>query len=196
MRGNQIRVIIAGSGIGSIPAHAGKPSGCAWTDEMCRVYPRPCGETVDYARTRAVLWGLSPPMRGNQMIRTGLPSPAGSIPAHAGKPLPATFRDVHVRVYPRPCGETGKAPPVCTSGLGLSPPMRGNQRVGPVRPDIIRSIPAHAGKPLPSPSRISVSRVYPRPCGETARRAGLCEDGIGLSPPMRGNPMPSPESAC
>ena len=55
--------------LGSIPAHAGKPGFAisAPGAATCRVYPRPCGETVNVSSD-------------------DLSGAGGSIPAHAGKP--------------------------------------------------------------------------------------------------------------
>ena len=76
-------------GVGSIPAHAGKPT----TTRRQRTVP-------DY--------GLSPPMRGNRFPRAPCRIRlVGSIPAHAGKPRPPVPISIeHRPVYPRPCGET------------------------------------------------------------------------------------------
>ena len=49
------------------------------------------------------------------------------------------------------------------------------------------SIPARAGEPLPRRLPAILSRVYPRPCGGTARLAIFSRIPWGLSPPVRGN---------
>ena len=147
MRGNRSGKCRAISCIGSIPAHAGKPTVSSGCDHNLRVYPRACGETLDAAPQSGSVWGLSPRMRGNQLPINCNSSKQGSIPAHAGKPV-SDFRNPGVRrVYPRACGETWSARPHSLRNLGLSPRMRGNQ----CRPGAIYSeqgsIPAHAGKP-------------------------------------------------
>ena len=87
MRGNQfLRQFYAG-GMGSIPAHAGKPRGDAEREMGNRVYPRPCGETLAIPSKSSYLGGLSPPMRGNPLQSNLMRRLLGSIPAHAGKPL-------------------------------------------------------------------------------------------------------------
>ncbi len=50
-----------------------------------------------------------------------------------------------------------------------------------------RSIPAHAGEPVPDPVPTKISRVYPRACGGTQSVPVLVADDGGLSPRMRGN---------
>ena len=94
-------------------------------------------------------------------------------------------------VYPRACGGTSVWTPSSCSSSGLSPRLRGNQvalpaRVGegfpPVYPRAcggttwsvrsfliskVRSIPAPAGEPPPSPGAAEQTQVYPRACGGT-----------------------------
>ncbi len=71
----------------SIPAHAGKPRGRSRPSGRRSVYPRPRGEAgVDPFLDRGYL-GLSPPTRGSRPSARRILSGAGSIPAHAGKPL-------------------------------------------------------------------------------------------------------------
>ena len=65
--------------------------------------------------------------------------------------------------------------------------MRGNRPWRTPRSTTTGSIPAHAGKPRPPPRRSRPSRVYPRPCGETAITTPGMRVPSGLSPPMRGN---------
>ena len=71
-----------------------------------KVYPRVGGETLrgldgDLARV-----GLSPRGRGNPTPTASRPTPTGSIPAWAGKPLPACGGSADRAVYPRVGGET------------------------------------------------------------------------------------------
>ena len=56
---------------------------------------------------------------------------------------------------------------------------------------LIRSIPAHAGEPPPRVARELAPQVYPRPRGGTSARMGAVPRPSGLSPPTRGNPIPS-----
>ena len=111
----------------------------------------------------------------------------GSIPAHAGKPVPRSETPALHRVYPRPCGETQSVRVRAWWQPGLSPPMRGNQRAIGQVPAAHGSIPAHAGKPIASTTCPGLSWVYPRPCGETRATTQAFRPMSGLSPPMRGN---------
>ena len=200
---------------------------------VARVYPRPCGETHVSRGHRTGAEGLSPPMRGNPQgrVRNVQSCLDGSIPAHAGKPL----SECSSMMAGCPCGETmvvvpyrhhaGSIPahagkpsstddPAREKRRGLSPPMRGNRRIG-----VWKHHPAYQGLSPPmrgnhalhcadartltpglSPpmrgnhgyklalSNLVWAWVYPRPCGETLtlfdRRGAFI---MGLSPPMRGN---------
>ena len=129
-------------------------------------------------------------MRGNLLERYASRIAVGSIPAYAGEPrrYPAAGR--RVAVYPRVCGGTRcrlrQAHPVG----GLSPRMRGNrwgQKGGHIR---IGSIPAYAGEPRTLPPKSGRMPVYPRVCGGTPRCRRETAALRGLSPRMRGNPLP------
>ena len=50
-----------------------------------------------------------------------------------------------------------------------------------------RSIPAHAGEPLPDGQARTLCRVYPRPRGGTGEERRVVGGSAGLSPPTRGN---------
>ena len=126
-------------------------------------------------------------MRGNQLPGCWILTPAGSIPAHAGKPGGAIAQGGVHGVYPRACGETREPLPVFLPGKGLSPRMRGNHTLSDFVDEGTGSIPAHAGKPYSRRSPSTRSWVYPRACGETAHTLRLLTPPEGLSPRMRGN---------
>ena len=137
-----------------------------------------------------MLSGLSPRMRGNRRWRARPLSGRRSIPAYAGKPASRAAQRASAAVYPRVCGETDVRIDGEIVGAGLSPRMRGNPDGR--RPDVLieRSIPAYAGKPEPWPPTCCRPAVYPRVCGETLHAAAQAEMQCGLSPRMRGNPLP------
>ena len=89
----------------SIPAHAGKPPVRSGSSTGRAVYPRPRGEAGDVARVQPALQGLSPPTRGSRRQAQRVRDPAGSIPAHAGKPAVPPEGGCQDWVYPRPRGE-------------------------------------------------------------------------------------------
>ena len=131
--------------------------------------------------------GLSPRVRGNQVLAVRRTFPCGSIPARAGEPracLPSRCRG---GVYPRACGGTMSR---CIEGWdlqGLSPRVRGNQRCSKSVISFSGSIPARAGEPSTRCRRTRWFRVYPRACGGTADEAAGFTLGQGLSPRVRGN---------
>ena len=72
--------------------------------------------------------------------------------------------------------------------------MRGNQEVLDQREVAYGSIPAYAGEPG-LPFGLGGSRgVYPRVCGGTLRRWPEEFAKLGLSPRMRGNPLPGDDT--
>ena len=156
---------------GSIPAHAGQPSGREGLDRRAD--------------------GLSPRMRGNRGQHGRAHAPQRSIPAHAGQPGEVNLIRSLQRVYPRACGATW-FPLWLTPELdGLSPRMRGNRSWRAPETHKPRSIPAHAGQPGVVRLDVFKGRVYPRACGATPGRRSCLPRCVGLSPRMRGNPLPS-----
>ena len=73
---------------------------------------------------------------------------------------------------------------------GLSPRVRGNRQLVPVKWRRRRSIPARAGEPCPTSRSPSAIWVYPRACGGTALASMPIFNTDGLSPRVRGNPGP------
>ncbi len=153
--------------IGSIPARAGEPRGYQDCDWSAWVYPRACGGTVQAYAIRYRPPGLSPRVRGNRgVVRVGQQGQR-SIPACAGEPGLSSQICLVGAVYPRACGETEAALGYAALGCGLSPRVRGNRPHRRPRPSSLRSIPARAGKPMPTWRRSTRTGVYPRACGET-----------------------------
>jgi len=76
--------------VGTIPAHAGKPVHTLRIARQCGDYPRACGEARFFRSNRQNIQGLSPRMRGSRVSTSALTIAIGTIPAHAGKPRPAT----------------------------------------------------------------------------------------------------------
>ena len=86
VRGNRRRTPARALRAGSIPACAGEPSGRGPARDTGRVYPRVCGGT-SISRTRdGSSSGLSPRVRGNQVVPEVAEHQDGSIPACAGEP--------------------------------------------------------------------------------------------------------------
>ena len=93
--------------------------------------------------------------------------------------------------YPRECGGTPLVTLMITFGVGLSPRVRGNPprrcdnrpRCGP--------IPASAGEPVSTVTLLTDVWAYPRECGGTFDFRKLPGSVEGLSPRVRGNPVPA-----
>ena len=175
---------------GSIPACAGEPRLHRLTLAPNRVYPRVCGGTRPTVRKPHSILGLSPRVRGNRTGTSSIGYRTGSIPACAGEPGPlSTIRAVH-QVYPRVCGGTipvHRKPVGCD---GLSPRVRGNLGVDVAGGVIAGSIPACAGEPFPVVVLVAALGVYPRVCGGTPASSATTCALSGLSPRVRGNPIP------
>ena len=188
MRGNQAGADAGQNRVGSIPAHAGEPCSATSPTRRVWVYPRACGGTLVLSAIALGVVGLSPRMRGNQLLPGQQAGRQGSIPAHAGEPQrhPRPCHDD--RVYPRACGGTGAVFVILLACWGLSPRMRGNHADRMGRRGGAGSIPAHAGEPAWSTSTEIGFGVYPRACGGTRRSPRSSQSKHGLSPRMRGNP--------
>ena len=99
-----------------------------------QVYPRACGGTLILTVTSPSTLGLSPRVRGNLHLELSDISAVRSIPACAGEPPSRTQRYQCGKVYPRACGGT--------AGTVICPA------------DATGSIPARAGEPRPTVSRM------------------------------------------
>ena len=150
VRGNPARWALVPGSVGSIPACTGKPENAIGYKGSYRVYPRMYGETHDVGGRVSLWWGLSPHVRGNQLVACKRDWPDGSIPACTGKPHRARHSPALDQVYPRMYGKPPSAPthpaaqevyprmygetdglPVLPDGyLGLSPHVRGNPCAG------------------------------------------------------------------
>ena len=187
MRGN---LVARGGGpvsTRSIPAYAGEPITHCTHIQSKRVYPRVCGGTIEPAIANEHRAGLSPRMRGNQLLTAKRRMIYRSIPAYAGEPRTGIRSPECEKVYPRVCGGTPDDSNWKDVFDGLSPRMRGN----PSRPSrnwaSKGSIPAYAGEPIVSVLKDLIQLVYPRVCGGTRPTSSVPLPGRGLSPRMRGN---------
>ena len=114
--------------------------------------------------------GLSPRVRGSQVVLAVWQAGEGSIPAGAGEPAEPTHARLASRVYPRGCGGATSVS-IASAGLkGLSPRVRGS--LGALADEHAHSgsIPAGAGEPRAALAARSwaaswAARVYPRGCG-------------------------------
>ena len=145
-----------------------------------------CGGTPTQRSVTAMYAGLSPRVRGNRYNARAVQARIRSIPACAGEPRWVFSVCMLTRVYPRVCGGTWAIDTAYVGSIGLSPRVRGNLTGYPAVKETERSIPACAGEPLPPESLPAPTRVYPRVCGGTSNPF----PNPGLSPRVRGNPLP------
>ena len=71
--------------------------------------------------------GLSPHVRGNQLIDTRILVTAGPIPARTGEPSQSIVTPDLPRAYPRTYGGTPEGAVISPFVEGLSPHVRGNR---------------------------------------------------------------------
>src|SRR5438034_1005589 len=86
-RGNHGTPSLWPSGIGTIPARAGKPRGPLARAAREQDHPRAGGETDASNGRSPATSGPSPRGRGNRVMVLNTFHDAGTIPARAGKPL-------------------------------------------------------------------------------------------------------------
>ena len=148
VRGNLLSCALMVGGLRSIPACAGEPAAKAIVEYGPTVYPRVCGGTIFLFRPYHIRGGLSPRVRGNRQWRWRLRHRRRSIPACAGEPRIKYASRRRVKVYPRVCGGTSVWSSDTRLLSGLSPRVRGNQRLELRHQAAQRSIPACAGEPI------------------------------------------------
>ena len=178
----------------SIPACAGEPSIRHADRFVFRVYPRVCGGTERPRQVGRLSRGLSPRVRGNLTRAYAAERKRRSIPACAGEPEQQRKRLPKCMVYPRVCGGTGRAHCVAVQRRGLSPRVRGNPRGRRRSTATPWSIPACAGEPHGCQYMRVQPLVYPRVCGGTRPGTTGRAELEGLSPRVRGNPLPLSDS--
>ena len=172
---------------GSIPAHAGEPSGSASTRTSRRVYPRARGGASPCPKRESHGLGLSPRTRGSHERQPPGRPTSGSIPAHAGEPYIRSHTKGVEQVYPRARGgAVGGSSPASTM-YGLSPRTRGSLIFDPTPKASSRSIPAHAGEPSEARARRAPCTVYPRARGGALYSIPHQRRRAGLSPRTRGS---------
>ena len=214
VRGNPLNRKILDVVDRSIPACAGEPPWAMAISPSTKVYPRVCGGTPNPPGLIFCVDGLSPRVRGNRLpdrrerflnrARRGL-SPRvrgnhrcagkhsarqGSIPACAGEPDFQGLENEDAEVYPRVCGGTSSFRFSALIFIGLSPRVRGNLDDAAGSPRRLRSIPACAGEPAAGTCLPAGWPVYPRVCGGTGPSFSPPPASCGLSPRVRGNPVP------
>ena len=152
-----------------------------------RVYPRACGGTDRDIKPVAGIAGLSPRLRGNALLSDRSRLSKGSIPALAWERKGLSCENRATKVYPRACGGTTAVRRPVRTDPGLSPRLRGNDRLDFGTPTVVGSIPALAGERCHFLPLYLFYWVYPRACGGTLPPRRNRASDSGLSPRLRGN---------
>ena len=169
-----------------IPAHAGKTASTYPDPNARRAHPRSRGENKHLTKERVESGGSSPLTRGKRTQGEPVFGLNGLIPAHAGKTTHCKVPTQTPRAHPRSRGENGLCGCWCRTVWGSSPLTRGKQKSSRKPPEIVRLIPAHAGKtPFGRPERRRL-RAHPRSRGENSSIEVASWVLSGSSPLTRG----------
>ena len=171
---------------GLIPAHAGKTPASTLKPPSSAAHPRSRGENGAALRALDPVAGSSPLTRGKYSDFLPDGQDFGLIPAHAGKTPRRMYRRPGTAAHPRSRGENGRRPARTRTGRGSSPLTRGKRKGLTPPADVVRLIPAHAGKTLFLCPPGGEHGAHPRSRGENRER--LCDGGLhgGSSPLTRG----------
>ena len=186
-RGSPGHLGVRGSCGRSIPAHAGKPGNTEAAGIPIRVDPRARGEASRTETPSHAALGRSPRTRGSLHLNPLRRAHVGSIPAHAGKPGNFTPPDQTVQVDPRARGEAPTIASTIGATRGRSPRTRGSHPIAADLDRLLRSIPAHAGKPSSPRASQPKGQVDPRARGEACSASIGVMSVPGRSPRTRGS---------
>ena len=137
---------------GLIPAHAGKTDNDAHARRVGRAHPRSRGENTWLLPRGQRARGSSPLTRGKPGGTPVGQTPAGLIPAHAGKTPSQRSRCTATQAHPRSRGENLWSAGKSLIDGGSSPLTRGKRALGIEEATAKRLIPAHAGKTSAHPA--------------------------------------------
>ena len=180
------------SWFGLIPAHAGKTRNASRKIPPETAHPRSRGENEEKQSVLPGGDGSSPLTRGKPLFAEAAYTGAGLIPAHAGKTAQPRPRIRPPQAHPRSRGENASRSACMARLMGSSPLTRGKPQARRRDRRRRRLIPAHAGKTVSRPARISGLRAHPRSRGENGLGwPGLAWDG-GSSPLTRGKQVRQP----
>ena len=171
----------------SIPAHAGQPSRAA-AGSSCRwVHPRSRGAATSTREASSAVWGPSPLTRGSHTGQPGQQFSIRSIPAHAGQPMGVELTWAEYAVHPRSRGAAKALRMALQGAAGPSPLTRGSRIQCTQRTPHHRSIPAHAGQPIPDTIAAGGAEVHPRSRGAAVVVPHGAAAAGGPSPLTRGS---------
>ena len=146
MRGKRTLGQERGHPLRNIPAYAGKTCSGAGICSPRWEHPRVCGENAGEPCWNAASAGTSPRMRGKHPHRNPLGLRQRNIPAYAGKTENPQQCYLGAQEHPRVCGENGLDYNPTSQIPGTSPRMRGKRLNKQAVTQIVRNIPAYAGK--------------------------------------------------
>ena len=149
-------------------------------------HPRSRGENPSVACSFTASVGSSPLTRGKPVERLRDRRPRRLIPAHAGKTARQGRASRSPRAHPRSRGENVHSRVTPHAHAGSSPLTRGKPGVESKARDLLRLIPAHAGKTSCSRCVILAGRAHPRSRGENFSLPWCCSAPYGSSPLTRG----------
>ena len=171
-----------------IPACAGKTKSQASSSVRPRAHPRVCGENLLIASCQANGPGSSPRVRGKHQAPQLRGEGPGLIPACAGKTRGGHRRPALRRAHPRVCGENWLAATPRVHPHGSSPRVRGKLEAALAVGQLVRLIPACAGKTQERVHEGAFGRAHPRVCGENRIIPFVDGRFNGSSPRVRGKP--------
>ena len=134
--------------------------------------------------------GSSPRGRGKLAVRTGSAWDARLIPARAGKTRGAAGLRMSQGAHPRAGGENCRLTLWPPARRGSSPRGRGKPSRSASGSNVVRLIPARAGKTLRSKMRSPWRPAHPRAGGENLKCGCLGVVVLGSSPRGRGKRPP------
>ena len=148
------------------PQVRGAPGWLVHNGSRVTAYPRRCGEHVTGVGSVVMGKGLPPQVRGARTGHRRLTYPMRLTPAGAGSTNATTTSTSSSGAYPRRCGEHSVSVVRVRVIGGLPPQVRGareSARCSLARPGLT---PAGAGSTDCRGPNLSLSRAYPRRCGE------------------------------
>ena len=175
-----------GSGLGLIPAHAGKTGASLMVRTPLGAHPRSRGENSSSRSSRRSSTGSSPLTRGKPLDIHSASLSARLIPTHAGKTTAPPSRDADHGAHPRSRGENNSARSDARGVTGSSPLTRGKPISQLPARRTSRLIPAHAGKTMICFSGFTRTRAHPRSRGENVLTVMQDSTTSGSSPLTRG----------
>ena len=172
-RGKRQEVHAGHTGVGLIPARAGKtvPGWVAPVQE--RAHPRAGGENIAALVAGLVYFGSSPRGRGKLVLACNREPELGLIPARAGKTAQVVRITFVSTAHPRAGGENRRTTSRPRQQSGSSPRGRGkpgNHRLLRREPGLI---PARAGKTARCPHGACSAAAHPRAGGENVIASSL-----------------------